>query len=416
MRSRTRCGQPAGVTLGILLVLAVLPITEWLAAQPPASENPWWRQQKLVFMWGQWNYARVDKSVDYWIGELPREHFRHVARAGGSVFAEAMGMVKGYPYHPAHARHAHEFGLKYFVTRYVGLPRYRVSADDSGRQWVNQRGEELGGQYNCTLESKRYEKWLVEPLLGGIQEGLIDGIFVDWENYGGNHECGVCYCDECFVKILDFEGSKADLPAKTARFSWLEERDLTHTYKKNFHKRRFEMFTAIRKKLHAANPDLLFASYDVLRRSNEAGRGLYAPAWDYVRAMQTDRIPHIVLDPRHYGTDDRQPWWESYSARLRKANCLYIPGGWTNALFGAQASQVSAARWIYEASINEDGCWLWFERELDDEILRAYAAADRQIKIVQHKVGRFLFQGERDPNFVTAVLGEGTAAAAESLD
>ena len=127
------------VVLGILLAL-VIPATA--AEQNPPGDTPWWQKKKVVFMWGQWNKARVDKSVDYWIGELPREHFRHVARAGGTVFADCVGMVKGHAWRPAHARYAHEFGIKYFATRYVGLPRYRVSADSSGREWVSARGDE----------------------------------------------------------------------------------------------------------------------------------------------------------------------------------------------------------------------------------------------------------------------------------
>ena len=413
-RRRSRTAVIATAALAFFLLMAQ-PLSAQPASERGTAESPWWQRQKIVFMWGQWNYVRTDKSVDYWIGELPREHFRNVALAGGTVFTEATGMVKGYAYWPSHAHHAHEFGLKYFVTRYVGLPRYRVSTDDSGRPWVNERGESPGGRYNCTLEHARYDDWIVKPLLEGVEKGLIDGIFVDWENYGGNHEAGMCYCEECFSRFVRSRDLAVDLPDKAERFPWLKEHGLDDAYKRSFHQQRFEMFAAIRERLHAANPDLLFASYDVLRPSSDGGHGLYAPAWDYIRAMQTERTPHLVLDPRHYGTDDRQPWWQSYSAHLRKAGCLYIPGGWTNALFGAQASQVSAARWIYEASINEDGCWLWFERELDDEILRAYSTADRQLKIVQHKLGRYLFEGERDPHFVTPVEWTGRPELAEAV-
>ena len=148
-----------------------------------------------------------------------------------------------------------------------------------------------------------------------------------------------------------------------------------------FSRRRFEMFTRIREKLHAVKPDLLFSSYGAL-------------ITDFTRAMNMPQTPYLFLDSRHYYNDDRQPWWESYSRRLRAEGYLYIAGGWTNSLFGSQASQVSAARWIYETSINEDGVWLWFEHELTDEMFGAYAVADRQIRAAVSVAGDFLFLGE----------------------
>ena len=387
----------------ITVLVVTLPAGRVLAGQ---GEVPWWQQQKIRFMWGQWWHARVNKSVGWDHNstrtELSRELFRNVAAAGGTVFAEIRG------YKPDHARFAHEAGLKYFATTFVvsihiepGITVGRAAITQDGGLFASGRPDSI--PRHCPLDESVYAKWLVEPHLEGAREGLIDGIHVDWENYGGWGEAGICYCDDCFARFMAIRGLEGELPEKAERFALLEGRGLVQAYEESFHRRRVEMFTRLCAQLRAAKPDLLFSSYNLSFS-------------DFTRAVHTPETPFVVLDARHYYNDDRQPWWESYGARLRQEGYLYIPGGWTNALFGAQASQVSAARWIYEVSVNEDGCWLWFERELDDEILRAYAAADRQIKIVQHKVGRFLFQGERDPNFVTAVLGEGTAAAAESLD
>ena len=368
-------------------------------AASAAEEAPWWKTRKIRFMWGQWKHARVDKSVDYHDGELPAGLFRNVAAAGGTVFVEPRD------FEPDHARRAREFGLRYFAAVYVN----RLPNLPGGRRWVKQDGEEHW--FKCPLDQGAYEKWLLEPYIKGVQDGLIDGIHVDWEHYGGHGEAlGTCYCDDCFATFLSHRRIKAELPEKTARFAWLEGRDLVGAYEENFHKRRMRMFTRIREKFQAANPRLLFSSYGTVFS-------------DFTRAMNTPETPFIFLDSRHYYNDDRQAWWESYGSRLRKEGYLYIPGGWTNALFGAQASQVSAARWIYEASVNEDGVWLWFERELDDEILRAYSTADRQIKAVQAKVGSFLFSGQRDASFVTAVewtgrprLERAVIAAAYHLD
>ena len=343
-----------------------------------AEDAPWWKREKIRVMWGQWNHARVDKSVHYYDGELPRDLFRNVAAAGGTVF------VGPREFKSEHARHAQEFGLRYFAAVYVN----RLPNISGGRTTVKPSGEEYW--FKCPLDQGAYERWLLDPYIEGVRAGLIDGIHTDWEYYGGHGEAGICYCDDCFSNFPDFKKSGDALPEPAKRFPWVTERDLVGAYKDNFSKRREAMFTRIREKFQAANPRLVFSSYGTVFS-------------DFTRAMNTPETPFIFLDSRHYYNDDRQAWWESYGSRLREEGYLYIPGGWTNALFGAQASQVSAAQWIYEASINEDGCWLWFERELDDEILRAYATADRRLKAVQGKVGDFLFGGTRDPNFATAV-------------
>jgi len=369
-------------TLAGLVVLGML-FSVALYGEDAGRDAPWWKQQKIRFMWGQWAHARADKSQSFWgDGEhvrsalLPRELFRDIARAGGTVFTEIRW------YNPDNARFAHEFGVKYFATLFVcdlsGI---------GGRKWVKETEEHW---WPCPLLQSTYEKWIVEPHLEGIKEGLIDGLHFDWEAYGGRGEAGICYCDDCFSNFPDFKKSGDKLPETLERFAWVKERDLVGAYEENFSKRRREMFTRIREKLQADRPDLLFSSYNMIIS-------------DFSEAMHTPEAPFIVADARHYYNNDRQPWWESYGPWLRKRGYLYLPGGWTNALFGAQASQVSAARWIYEASINEDGVWLWFERELDDEILRAYATADREIQGVLKKLGTFIFNGERDGNFVTAV-------------
>ena len=361
-----------------LVILGTLFSTASYAGDADGNAR-WWKQQKIIFMWGQWNHARVDKSVGFWDGDLPPELFRNVALAGATVFAEMRGCRL------THARLAHGFGMKYFATLFVhGLPSV-----PGGRRWVTESGEDHW--FKCPLDESSYEKWLVAPHLEGVREGVVDGIHVDWEAYGGLSEAtGICYCDDCFSSFLERTAPGEKVSAKATRFQWLTDRELVKAYEENFHRRRFEMFTRLRRKLQAVKSNLLFSSYGTVFS-------------DFTRAMNTPETPFIFLDSRHYYDDDRQAWWESYGSRLREEGYLFIPGGWTNALFGAQASRVSAARWIYEASINQDGCWLWFERELDDEILRAYATADRELKAVQAKVGRFLFGGTREPNFVTAV-------------
>jgi Tol biopolymer transport system component len=390
-----------GVALSALLWAALTPAQ---AARKPGQKAPWWKEQKIVFMWGQWPwYLGVPTEP-----RSEREQFRNIGLAGATVFADtwtAVGWVqqdgRAVPATETARRragYAHEFGVKYFDTLFVSSLQGVGDTVPGARKAITKTGELSYERRSwCPLDQTVYEKWTVEPYLELARERLLDGIHFDWEYYGGNGEAAEampCYCDDCFARFLDFKGMKETLPEKAKRFPWLKERNLTGEYEGSFHARRVEMFTGIRKKLQAANPNLLISSYGTFFS-------------DFTRAMNTPQTPFIFLDSRHYGTDSRKPWWESYSARLKQEGYLYIPGGWTNALFGAQPSQVSAARWIYEASINEDGCWLWFERVLDDEILRAYASASREIKAVQERVGEFLFQGKRDPNFATAVEWSG---------
>ena len=360
-----------------------------------AQDAPWWKEQKIRFMWGCWGFANHDTSIrPAHIRLVPREVFRNAALSGATVFADTW-------YHkPAHARLAKEFGMRYFAGTHVDITLW----DPKGRAWVKESGEsEMVGKstVKCRLDETVYERWLVGRNLAGVREGIIDGIHVDWEARGYTMKTP-CYCDDCFSKFPAFKETGEDLPDKDKRFGWIEDRGLVEAWEANFSKRRVEMFTRIREKLHALNSRLLFSSY---------GTALS----DFTRAMNTPETPFIFLDSRHYYNDDRQPWWESYSQRLRQEGYLYICGGWTNALFGSQPSQVSAARWIYETSINEDGCWLWFEHELTDDMFGAYAAADRQLKAVEARVGEFLFYGKRDPGFVTATEWTGRPDLAQAV-
>ena len=403
--TRLLCGSrmPGAVVAMLLFVACFGPCTgvrgEGVQGAGAGVAAPWWKQQKIIFMWGQWNHARTDQSGSWWGADLPPQLFRNVALSGATVFAECRG------YKPEHARLAQRAGMKYFATMFnCDLPHL------PGRDWVQADGmehrvgkDDSTPNWKCPLDESVYRKWLVKPLLEGVRKGLIDGIHTDWENYGGYGEASdPCYCDSCFAGFMQVRDAEAKLPEKAQRHGVLEARGLVEAYEENFHVKRIEMFARIRRELQALNPDLLFSCYGHLLS-------------DFTRAIHTTRSPVIVLDPLHYYNDDRQPWWESYAPRLRAEGYLYIPGGWTNALFGAQISQVSAARWIYEAAINEDGCWLWFERELDDEILRAYSAAGREIKAVEAKVGKFFFEGRRDPHFVTAVEWTGRPDLAQAV-
>lgn len=387
-----------GIFLCCTLAAGVVSAATPQKAAGAADKTPWWRQGKINFMWGTWarcsNVPADNPSWGAYERPIPKETFRNAAQAGCTVFADL------WKYSAEHAVLAHEQGLKYFACSHLA----HMNLD--GRKWINEQGVEVvkpetkTKTHVCPLDETAYEKWLTgedRPDLAaagvvhsefkeGIRKGIVDGIQIDWES----SEAGICYCDYCFGKFLQGRGISDALPEKSKRFDYIKSHNLRKAYEDNYHRQRFEMFTRIRKKLQALNPQLLFSSYG-------------AAISDFTRAMNTPSNPFIFLDCRHYYNDDRQPWWESYGARLRKEGYLYIPGGWTSKLFGAQPSQVSAARWIYEAMVNEDGVWLWFEHRMTDEVYTAYASADRMVKSVEGAVGDFLMNGRRDANYVTAV-------------
>ncbi len=356
------------------------------------GDVPWWRQRKIVLMWGHWWPSRqaadgstLSKSNPS--KKLPPSLFRNLSQAGATVY------VEGWGFDISNARLAHDAGLRCFASVFAYDLSARIPPKHPGRfRRAVTRSGELSDEKKgwCPLDESLYEQWMVSPHLEGVREGLIDGLFFDWEPYAGHDEAGICYCDDCFARFMRRSDVQGEIPEPAKRFTRLEEAGLIEAYEENFTRRRVEMYSRLIGKLRAVNPRLLVASYRSYR-------------WAFIRAVHAPETPFTVLARRHYHTDDRQPWWESYSAWMKAQGFLCVPGGHMNALFGAQTSQVSAARWLYEAAINEDGVWLWFQRHLDDEIFRAYATADTRIKAVEHAVGEFFARGSEDRTLVTAV-------------
>ena len=107
-----------------------------------AEDVPWWKQQKIRFMWGKWIYFRLAENAEGHSCDLPREVLRNIAQAGGTVYAELQG------YRPGNARLVHECGMKYFVTTFLdvmGMP--------GGRQWVMENGKQH--RYFSVVENRR---------------------------------------------------------------------------------------------------------------------------------------------------------------------------------------------------------------------------------------------------------------------
>jgi len=359
------------VLAGLVVLGFVLSVASY--GQKAEDKAPWWKQRKIVFMWGQWERT-------WRTGCTPDELMARLASVGTTVYAESRPRKDSTEMIGSHgrpdtgvyfdlevARAARRHGIRYFGAAWLcDLPDFaaknphRLSRRPDGKPYSGTWGRVITRP--CPLDKQLYEKWFLDPCLEAAGTGLVAGLHLDWEGYSGRGEAGVCYCDDCFGTFRDRRGLEAEAPPVEKRYDWLVDQKLLGDYEELFEERRTAMFREFAERVRAVQPDFVFSGYNLLDTA-------------MTRNLHSDAVPFMIIDARHYSNDD----------------------------FGSQASQVSAARWLYEASVNEDGVWLWFERELDDEILRAYATADREIQGVLRKVGNFLFHGERDGGFATAI-------------
>ena len=64
-----------------LLIVLVVAVTTWVHAAFAGDDAPWWEQEKIRFMWGQWSRIEGD-------GVPMSEVIENLAVAGGTVFVE----------------------------------------------------------------------------------------------------------------------------------------------------------------------------------------------------------------------------------------------------------------------------------------------------------------------------------------
>ena len=166
-------------------------------ARERTGDLPWWRQRKMVLMWGHWWPSRqaddgssLSKSDPE--RRLPASLFRNLSQAGATVY------VEGWGFEAANARLARAAGLRSFasVFSYDLAARIAPKHKDKVRRAVVQSGELSDEKkMGCPLDAFLYEQWIVAPFVSGLNEGLIDGLHFDWEPYAGYGEADICYCD-----------------------------------------------------------------------------------------------------------------------------------------------------------------------------------------------------------------------------
>lgn len=124
--------------------------------------------------------------------------------------------------------------------------------------------------------------------------------------------------------------------------------------------------------------------------------------------LHSAQAPLFVIDQRHYWEDGTRPWWQSYYDHERELGYIHIAGSYNITFFGFQPeTHVSAAQWMYDAAINTDGVWLWFEEEFGPEMWRSFWVANRHIRATERDVGKFLLRGRQDRHFAVPIVWSG---------
>jgi TolB protein len=384
------------------------------------SDQPWWKQKKIRYFWGQWNRYQSEINQDP-RGE-PHVHgpdvlnpakylketetlIKNLGDVGATVFVRYRpGYLAGPMYEENQARMAREHGMRYFGIIYLHTfaaeaklfcPDRRISVDSEGKPY----GHEVYGLLPCPLYEPAYRKWLFEPTLDAARSGLVDGLQMEWEPYGVRSEARLCFCDDCFQTFLSGQGETLeDLPPKDQRHGWLEQGDHLEGFNDLFAERRAEMFRGFAEEVRAIKPDFIFAGYDMLQWAPEIAPGLHHPD-----------APFFHIDNRHQSEAHNRTWWQSLHTYCKKHGYIRIGGTNGHILFGGQPyTAVSASKILYELAIAaSDGYWVWLEQELTPDTWRTFWLANRMVQATEQKVGDFLLQGEPDTRFASVVEWSG---------
>ena len=395
-----------------MLCFWALPV---LGADPPSQgkgdSTPWFNRQKIRFGWGQWHRHQSE-------GFSVEEMMTNVERAGVTVY------VDGWDGRRDFGRAARAHGVRYFGGLLV-LSGSRKPGGVTGRPAVSKLGQtqyqarEAGMRIPpgpttlvpCPLDERVIDAWFTKPCIEMAQAGYVDGCHVDLESYGftafdrlGDY---LCYCDHCFGSFTDESVSPAE------RYEWLTKRKVRRKYLAGLRDRLAAIYRAQAKKVRAIKPDFVFSAYpnfspgelETSWRTEGMARGLHGPG-----------APFISIDASHYWPNHNAPWWDTDRNRIHKLGMKHVLGTWTGGIFGDYPTfDVSAEQWLYDAAISHDGHWVWFEHAWGPNGLRVQRASNRRIRAVESVVGEFLFRGDRDTAFVTAVEQSGDPELGQSV-
>ena len=237
---------------------------------------PWWQQEKIRFMWGQW--SRFEG------GGIPMSAvIENLAAVGGTVFVEDGQSDWRHAFLPERRAACRKYGL-----RHLGMVKAcnavypandlqaRPAIDQMGRTAVEAKasGEPAWATHfadwapvyvACPLEERVLEEWLAKPALECAENGL-DGMHIDWEPYATSMDgtgSWLCFCDDCFAKFLQKRGRTETVAAIPAakRSQWLQAEGLWREYFQVLHDRYRDVFRGIAIRVRKIKPDFIFSAY-----------------------------------------------------------------------------------------------------------------------------------------------------------
>jgi len=409
------------------LIGLIMAIATMAQAAPAGDDAPWWEQEKIRLMWGQWSRLEGD-------GMSMTEVIENIAAVGGTVFVEDGGPDWRHAFVPERLAACRTHGLRHFglvKVAHAVFPakntKARLAVDRNGHNSfeAKEKGEpawiswaEWAPAYvACPFDEPTLEQWLVKPALECAEKGS-DGLLVDWEPYAtGMDSAGslLCYCDDCFGNFLQRkrlgENPMTILPPK--RVEWLTSEGLWDAYLQVLHARYKDVFRGIASRVRKIRPDFIFSHYCPFVRPGGLENG-----WRVLAAIEgpnSPEAPAIFVDESHYYPHPTCPWWDLYTRDYHAMGIKHIIGSYLTGWSGYPATAVRLDQYIYEAAINSDGTWTWFDSPLRADEYRVLRSANRRIATVESKLSDYLMNGRLDFAFACVVEQSGNPLSGEMV-
>ena len=309
-------------------------------------------------------------------------------------------------------RIAKEYKLKVIINVAYGADdRYsntRFGAYNTGNAEIWQRGP-------CPL-SRDYWNKVVGDRAVIAAEAKLTGLVVDMEMYGADATCypGPCYCDSCWGKFVDefIGGEFAKKTEPTKRAAWVSNNGLWEEYGQWQEVEVTSILQAIRKRVHAVNPDFILGNL----LDPESLPGI-------TRGFGTASMPHLIFSELEYhGNVTGVP------ARLTQLKdqgypAMYVPGLWVQPVTPPQitgliseAAPPSAGYWIWPAiafTPNPTGDFAHAKGYTDDDYWNAFRSAnDVLTKIIKSRAKTVM----AEPKVPTAMVPRVSKAPATEDD